>query len=825
MLLFLRIPLLRQRTVSSAMPALRLALAACLAMLLPQVIRGQSVTPAQNLFLGDTPFRAITYDIPDGTWPNTLPPLCMLARDLPLIAETGATAVYTRGAPPDDGDHVFLSLLASTRLQWVAAYPLPEDVDRTRPLLAQKQQILARFTAFAERYSGNRSLRAVVLDFGKEHLDESATMAPEFASILNRFFPVDTPILGHVAYTASRLDVTPPGVQFWIYRFENSLPTNITRLSLRQRTLLPVVFDLSAVAPQLVPPEPAPPGVVQPSWRDYLTLFRGGDTKQPLLTLRFLGRREISSSSTAIANNGATTTTVSFRYIRDGLFVGIRDASLLENLQPTLFSVQQREDWAAEPLENHAAAPTVTRVANAATGGLELSPGTQIHLEGTLFQTKTTSWASSEWPLHAGARCLCIAGRPIPMRQLASVSALGQLPWLLETGNAELRLIREGVSSAPVTLSVLPYSPGIFSKDMQRSGVNVLNGCNADSASGLKPGETLQLRVTGAGPLNGGFSGLRVYLDGAESQLVSAGLDSEEPGIARISVKVPPQALAPAKPGLYLVRGDYASNILPVSYAGDARPTVGLVASAAQIQVAPASLSDVLRIRTEGLNGFCGRVEFEVMGLPQGVKAIISPVDAGKEATLQLSADATATAVNQHRFYVYAVPAQGDLQLLTLELSVVAKRAAAELTVHSAGFPAGAATAFFLDGQPVPGIGTPPLRGMFLLVIHPTTGVASPLEVYDLYGDTGRSAALEARLASLPRNTFVAMAIADDATRWMTPSLRQSLSVNFGSAAIYNVAYQHSWAIISRSGGATALAEGASPTEKVQIKATLQFGP
>ncbi|MCU0227397.1 MAG: hypothetical protein MUF01_07135 [Bryobacterales bacterium] len=816
--------LLLQGIPSLLMAIARLALAISLALLLPQIMRGATAHGSADLFQGETPFRAIAYDIPDGAWPNTLPPLCLLARDLPLIAETGATAVYTRGAPPADGDHVFLSLLASTRLHWVAAYPLPEDVDRGKPLLTQKQRILDRFAAFAERYGGNRNLRAVALDFGKEHLEESAAMAPEFAAILKRYFPANTPRLGHVAYTASRLEVTPPGVQFWIYRFENSLPTNITRLSLRQRTTLPVVFDLTEVATQLVPPENAPPGVVQPSWRDYLSLFRGGDASQPLLTLRFLGKRQLSSSSTAIANNGATTTTVSYRYLRDGLFVGIRDSSLLENLQPTLFSVQQREDWGANALENHAAAPSVTRVSNAATDGPDLSPGTQISLEGNLFQTKPTAWGSAEWPLHAGARCVCVAGRPVPMRQLAAVSATGQLPWLLEPGATELRLIREGVASAPVPLSLKTYSPGIFAKDMQRSGANALNGCSADSATGLKPGETLQLRVTGAGPLNGGLGAWKVFLDGAEAQLLTAGLDSEEPGAARIAIQVPAQALAPAKPGLYLVRGDHASNILPVSYAGDARPTVGLVASAASIQLSPGSLSDVVRIRTEGLNGFCGKVDFEVMGLPQGVKAIIRPVDAGTEATLQLSADASATPVEKHRIFLYAVPAQGDLQLLTLDLSVVTKREAAELVVQSAGFAAGPSAAFLLDGQLVPGMATPPLQGMFLLVIHPVTGVASPVEVYNTYRMPADSDALEARLKGLPTKTIIAMAIADDATLWMSPSLRATLLSRFGSMLVHKIAYQHSWAFIARADTTIAIAEASAATQMVEVKATLKFG-
>ncbi len=804
---------------------LRLLLVAALGMLAPLAVRGEIAPSSANLFQGETAFRAIAYDLPDGARPNTLPPLCMLARDLPLIADTGANAIYTRGTPPADGDHIFLSLLASTRLQWVAAYPLPEEVDQNLSLLSQKAKILERFTAFAERFSGNRSLRAVALDFGKEHLDESAAMAHEFAAILQRYFSQNTPQLGHVAYTPGRLDTLPQGVNFWLYRFEDSLPTNITRLNLRQRTPLPIVFDLSEVAPQLVPPDSAPAGTLQPSWKDYLALFRGGDAKQPLLTLRFLGKREVSTTSTTIANNGATTTTVSYRYRRDGLFVGIRDAAMLENLQPTLFSVQQREDWSAQPLENHAAAPTVERILNAATRSREVSPGTQILLEGELFQLKTEATSSTEWPLHAGARCLCVGGRPVPLRRLGEKEALAQLPWLLETGPAELRLIREGSASAPAVVDLLPFSPGIFAEDVVRVGGSAPNACTVDSANGVKPGETLELRVTGMGPLNGGTTGLRVILDGTETQVVSAGLDSSEPGIARIAVQVPPQSSITAKPGLFVQRGNYPSNLLPVSYAGDVRSTVGLVASAGDMQVQPGTLSEPLRIQTQGLNGFCGPVDFEVMGLPQGVTATISPVDAGKEAILYLRADGTAMPVTKHRFFLYAVPAQGDLQLLTLELTVLPRASSVLLSVSSAGYRAGASASIHWAGALLAGSGEPGQRGLFLLVVHPVAGLLSTVERYDPFESTAESDRLQARLASLPTGTYVAMAVADDATLQLGPSLRTWIESQLGSTAIRDLGYQHSWAIISRVGASQPVAEGVSPNQPVQIEATLQFGP
>lgn len=807
----------------------RLALILLLGLLLPLAIHSQTAAAsnplANDLFLGDTPFRAITYEFPTTIWPNTLPPLCSLARDLPLIAESGATALYTRGRQPADSDHIFLSLLATTRLSWIASFALPEDMNPNGSLLDQQAELLARFSEFAERYAGSRSLRGVVLDFDKAQVAESALLANEFAAILERHFPENTPRLGHVAYSPTRLDTSPAGISFWLYRFEGTLPTNANRLQLRQRTPLSIVFDLSEVSQWLLLPEDAAPGSLQASWKDYLSLFLGGASTQPLLTLRFLGQRESSSSSTTVSSNGPTTTTLSFRFRPDALFTGVRDQHLTENLQPTLFGIQQREAWQAPSFESHAAAPVVENIWNAASKAPEISPGTQVLVEGRLFRKGEADTISGHWPLHAGARCVCVGERPIPLGTLSDSSVVAHLPWLLAPGTTQLRLVREGIASAPIPLELLELSPAIYPDDVKRSDGDAPNGCDVSEANGVKPGETLELRVTGAGSLNGDLKDLQVLLDGVTTELLQAGLDSNEPGIARVAVRVPERSAANAGQGLYLRRKGKSSNVLPISYAGNARPTVGLVASTSQIQLQSGGSSAPLTIKTQGLNGYCGPVEFEVLGLPAGVSALISSVDAGREATLRLSADSIAAPTDNLKIFLYAIPSPGDLQLLALDLTILPRLATVEIVAESAGYAAGSIAALYWNNTLLAPTGKPEFRGLYLLVVNHLTGVFASPEHYDIYASAQESQRLESRLTALPNGFLVAMAIADDATLEMQPSLRALIQSRLGSQAITTLAYQNSWAIIGKLGEAAPLAELASAEDPVRALAVVSLPP
>ncbi len=771
----------------------------------------RAATPASPLLAEDAPLRAIRYAFPDSSWPNTLPPLCAMARDLPLLKASGATAVLTVGASPDEGDHIFLSLLASTQLAWVATYPLPPDVDPARSLLEQREAILARFAAFVIRFQGNPSLRGVVLDFGREHTVESALLAPAIATILAEHFPENPPMLGQAAYTPDSLYNAPAGVDFWLYRFTGNAPSGLDRTLLSQRTMLPVVFDLSGVASQFLT---SPSG----SWQNFLNVFTVGAPGTHLVAINLIGNREVASAATISGDGGSgATTTSAIRYREDALFRGKRDNDNFENIEATAFREALGSWWQAAPTESYPAAPALTEIVNAATQTEYVSPGTRISLRGTLLGGAWAAPTTPEWPLHSGPNCLCVADRPVAMGSQTESEATAQLPWLLPQGLVRARFVRQGVASAPYAMELLDASPGIFPRHIERSDA----GCSTEDSDGVRPGEIIEMEATGAGPLNGDLTGISVLLNDTPAEVLDAGLSPEAFGLTTLRVKLPATVKESGRKGLFLRKDARASNLIPMDFVGDARPTVSLVAERPRILVQPGGLSAPLRVDTRGLNGFCGRIEFSVEGLPEGVTAIIARVDAGKPATLQLKADSSTKIAAARPFYLYALPTPGDLATLSLELRVMPQVGEMAVKLESKGFAAGANASITWNGELLPPTGPKAARGVYLQVIDPRTGIFLPIERYDLWESKEESARMEVRLNSLRTDVIVGLAVSDEGTLHMQSSLKNWIQTKLGSAAIATLGYQHSWAILAKIGSEAPLAESASASGAAVAEAVL----
>ena len=769
-----------------------------------------AATPAATRLLDEAPLKGIRYVLPDSSWPNTLPPLCAMARDLPLLKASGGTAVITEGVPPEEGDHIFLSLLASTQLAWVANYPLPRDVDPARSLLEQKESILARFAAFATRFQRNPSLRGVVLDFGSQHTVESALLAPAFAAILAEHFPENPPMLGHAAYTPESLYNAPMGVDFWLYRFTGTPPSGLDRTLLSQRTRLPVVFDLSGIAAQFLSSSPG-------GWQSFLNGFAAGAADTHVVAINLIGGRETSSTVTTAGDGVGSTTTSTIRYREDALFRGKRDGDSFENIEATRFQEALASWWQAVPLADYPAAPALTGILNAATQTEYVSPGTRIALRGTYLGGDWRAPSAPEWPLHAGTSCLCVADRPIAMGSRSDGEGTAQLPWLLPQGLVRARYVRQGMASTLYTVEILDASPGIIPLKIERSDA----GCGMEDSDGVRPGEILTMEITGAGPLNGDRTGLSVLLNETPVEVLDAGLSPDSIGITALRVKLPEKVKQSERKGLFLRKDARASNLIPMDFAGDARPTVSLVAERPRILLQPGGLSAPLRIDTRGLNGYCGRVEFSVEGLPKGVSAIIGKVDAGKPVMLQLKAESSAEITEARPIYLFALPTPGDLATLALELRVMPQVGAMAVKLESRGFAAGATAAITWNGELLPPTGPKASRGLYLQVIDPRTGIFLPIERYDLWESKEESTRMEVRLNSLRTGVIVGMAVADEATLHMQPSLKNWIRNKLGSAAIGTLGYQHSWAILAKVGGTAPLAESASAEGPAVAEAVL----
>ncbi|MGE5646389.1 MAG: hypothetical protein ACM336_11420 [Acidobacteriota bacterium] len=154
---------------------------------------------ADALFAGQTRIRAIDYPARAAAMP-AMP--CEYARDLPLIALMGANTVRTYGLLPE-GHGAFLRVLDSTRLNWLAGFPVEDFPDTPRALDA--------FRAYALRLRGTKRLTGYV--FSKKN----AALVAAAAEILRELEPERTPMLGIATRDAGDLASDVPGLSFWIW--------------------------------------------------------------------------------------------------------------------------------------------------------------------------------------------------------------------------------------------------------------------------------------------------------------------------------------------------------------------------------------------------------------------------------------------------------------------------------------------------------------------------------------------------------------------------------------------------------------------------------
>lgn len=141
-----------------------------------------------------------------------------------------------------------------------------------------------------------------------------------------------------------------------------------------------------------------------------------------------------------------------------------------------------------------------------------------------------------------------------------------QLPWNVQPGTAQVVVTNNGVASAPQTLQVGQFSPGIFSVQFgvgQAIAINLDGSLAAPAASipGLathpaKAGDTIIILATGLGPVtppvNSGANSMDalrtttttpvVLIGGVSAPVAFSGLSPQFVGVNQVNVTVPPNA-------------------------------------------------------------------------------------------------------------------------------------------------------------------------------------------------------------------------------------------------------------------------------------------
>jgi uncharacterized protein (TIGR03437 family) len=751
---------------------------------------------------------------------------CRFARDLPLIAAMGANTVRTRALIPER-DSTFVSILETAGLYWIADFPLDPYYDPARSILSRREEILSDFRDYAARFGAMPRLIGYV--FGNEVLDsynrkfagsptEFLQVLSEAAAILRQVAPQDTPLLATAVRDPEHLRVAPPGLSFWAWNAPGSRGFASVLETARSIARLPILvsefgidaFDRgsgkedeeaqAAAAAALARQIEATPGVLGGVYLSLLDEWwrEGFDP----------GRHVAGIAPDPSFPDG----------YRNDAWAGIfrvtpTEAPGLDSLAPravfgALASVWNGTTGAGSP------AVRIDEVRHAASGEPLSSPAALVRVTGSELSAAATA---AEWALHTGTSCFCIGGLPARLAAVSPETATALTPDL-EPGTHKAVFYRWGAASNFVELHVQAYAPGIFSDAVLRPGT----GCRVSQSNGARPGEVLEVYLTGLG--SGPYDTVETEVSGLKAEILYAGTLEAYPGVNQINVRVP--RLAPRGPGSLIVRASgVASNAYPLSIAGEADvPGIELGVGAGEIVLQAGGPPQSVSVRVEGRNGYCGPVLFRSPDLPEGI-VLRSPVAfTGHAASLELRALEGARPTEAGSLTLLGTAPGAATGSAQLRLAVLPSRGGIRVRVVSGGYKAGSLAQFEWAGRTLfSTTGGGPGRGINVLAVEAATGVFSQVRTFDTWGDPGAAARLKAYLNELPTGTIALFAIADEGTYRLDSATKAAIQTLFGSRLIGALGYQDSWAMIGRKGAGSPLAEVAASDQRVTIERVLTF--
>ncbi|HWP85312.1 MAG TPA: choice-of-anchor D domain-containing protein, partial [Terriglobia bacterium] len=216
----------------------------------------------------------------------------------------------------------------------------------------------------------------------------------------------------------------------------------------------------------------------------------------------------------------------------------------------------------------------------AAVFGQNLTNGSSCVAAQNCFQSFDTT--GQLFTTMAGAQ-VTIDGRPVPIFY-ATPTQLGiQIPYDLTASTATIQVFVNSEPSAPQTIGVAPFAPGIFTTSQDGTGPGAIthaDGRPVDANNPAVAGEVLIMYATGLGqvtpPVGTGRRPVgttstvtlpTVTIDGIPAVVQFAGLSNCCVGLNQINVVVPPNVrLGPSIP-VVLSIGGVASNVVTISTA------------------------------------------------------------------------------------------------------------------------------------------------------------------------------------------------------------------------------------------------------------------
>ena len=787
-----------------------------------------------SLRIGQEPFcvRGVVYSnaaIGERAGPTMAAAPCRWARDLPLIAALGANTVRTRSLLPGD-DSMFLSLLESTGLYWLAGFPLEPFYDPAQTITARKPAMLEAFRSYARRFRGQKRLIGYV--FGNEitrnysqafagSAEEFFALLAEAAEVVRELEPEDPPLITTTVSDAAELVRNPAGLSFWSWNANPGRSFGGRLEEARRQAAKPVLISEFGV--------------------DAFDERTRQEDEQTQAEVAGQLAREIASAGWLLGGvyagfldewwrEGPDPSCHSAAGVRqpespDGFrndgWMGIFRVTATE--QPGLDSLSARAVfgalarlWGGAPSAPAADAPRLVKLENAASGAELAAPGALVRVSGERLATTVT--ADRSWPLHLGPTCLCLGGTPARLGMSAPAELSAQVPPTLAPGEIKAVAYRAGAAGNALPVLLQRYAPGIFPRGVVWAGSN----CVASQQNGARPGDWLEVYATGLGTGAAGADPVQADLAGRRVRVSYSGPLEGALGVHQVNLQVPPGMERTGGSGLRLLAGGIASNLYPLSVAGaEDRPGIALRPSAAEVAIQAGGEPGTVTVEVEGVNAFCGAVLFQAVRAPEGITFEIPVAFPGQRVPLTVRAAPRTPALADSALILtgYSGGASGQL---TLRLTVLPDQGDIPVRVVSGGFLAGSLARFDWNRRTLfSTTGGGPGRGLSVMSVNPVSGAFSAVRSFDTWGDEQASAALGEYLARLPQGTLVLMAVADEATYRLSDGTRTAIASWFGSQSIRTLGYQHSWALIGRKGALKPLAEAASPDRQVVLERIL----
>jgi len=197
-----------------------------------------------------------------------------------------------------------------------------------------------------------------------------------------------------------------------------------------------------------------------------------------------------------------------------------------------------------------------TPVVNGASFSIgPVAPGSIVSIFGTGLASAPLAASSASWPIAIGDTSVTFNGVAAPLYYVSSGQINAQVPFELGLGRVSVQVKLGNQVSAPQTITLQAFSPGIFTLDSAGTGA-ILHADYAlvSSSAPAQPGETVLIFATGLGslrtpvpsgtpaPSNPPAETLDtpiVVIGGSSSQVTFSGLAPGFVGLYQVNVQVP----------------------------------------------------------------------------------------------------------------------------------------------------------------------------------------------------------------------------------------------------------------------------------------------